>query len=331
MSDTQQSTAPVETSTGDASETTEDGALGTYEQRVQSAYDEIREEESAKGSDVTESPTPAGAPEKGATDAASKAREERNARLEKLKQQEAAAHEEQSRRAAPDKAARAEMDELEQLRAQAARAHELEKAFSSPEEFLKAARGRIREDDLVDWIRQGIEDPARDAVTRATAALSPEMQAMKQRLDAQDAALAELRREKQQAAAERTESQAQETILSFLDSGKDAMPLAASFLAKHGRDEFMKLAYAAAEHVPPGSGEQALLDVVESSLEQFVGIAPTPATATAPSRATPPAAAKAKTLSNSLASARASVVEDEDDFVEDYDERVRRAAESLFG
>ena len=82
MSDTQQSTAPV-TETSDASESTEDEALATYEQRVQSAYDEIREEEaSAKDADPVPTPreTPA-AKSATAPDAIAKAREERAARL----------------------------------------------------------------------------------------------------------------------------------------------------------------------------------------------------------------------------------------------------------
>lgn len=333
MSDTQQSTAPV-TETSDASESTEDEALATYEQRVQSAYDEIREEEaSAKDADPVPTPreTPA-AKSATAPDAIAKAREERAARLAKLKEQEAAAVDEQGRRAAPDKAARFEVDEIDQLRAAAARAAELEQAFASPEAFLKAARARgVKEDDLVAWIKEGIEDPSRDAAVRARNELHPELVSMKRQLDAQNEQIAALLNERQTQAVESAEQRAQETILSSLDAGKDTMPLSSGFLAKHGRGEFLKLVYAAADRVPQGAGEQALLDTVEEYLEQLVGFVPAPAPAASPSRATPPAAAKAKTLSNSLASSRASVVEDEDDFVEDYDERVRRAAESLFG
>lgn len=331
---TQQSTAPVETSTSDASESTEDEALGTYEQRVQSAYDEIREEESAaKGGDADSTPTPAETPnaKSGSGPDLSKAREERAARLAKLMAAEAAAVEEQGRRAAPDKAARAEMGEMEELRAAAARAKELEAVFADEEAFFRYARGRVSPERLAEHIRSQLEDPSRAAAEEARRALSPEMHALKQQLDAQNAQIAELLRERQSQAVESVEQQAQDAVMASLDAGKETMPLSAGFVAKHGRNEFLKLVYAAADRLPEGSDEQALLDTVEAYLEQLVGFVPAPATQATPSRATPPAAAKAKTLSNSLASARASVVEDEEDFVEDYNERVRRAAESLFG
>ena len=330
MSDQQaQDTSTAATIAGDTATAShdEDGPLLSYDDRVAEAVKAMREGErsAVAGDDAGTDAKPVDA----AGDA-QQAREGRAARIAKLKEKEradAAARSGQRRQDPPPQQESA--GEVARLRAELSKAQAI---LTDKNAFFEHAR-QFDPNDLVAVIRGEIEDPARAAAERARRTISPELAELRAQLEHQRAqfeALVGSQQEQARAAAERA---AESAVIGAVRASASAAPHTARFLEKFGDGEFLKLTNAAADHVPPGAGEQALLDVLETHLEQLAGFvsAPSPAQAStqATSKPTPAAAAKAKTLSNSLASGRSTVKEEDDEYISDYDERVRRATMAM--
>lgn len=327
MSDQQaQDTSTAATTAGDTSTSSgdDDAPLLAYDDRVAEAVKALRAD-SGKVETAGDDAKPASAEAD-----AQAAREGRAARIAKLKEKEradAAARSGQRRQDPPPQQESA--GEVARLRAELSKAQAI---LTDKNAFFEHAR-QFDPNDLVEVIRAEIQDPSRAAAERAKRTISPEIAELRAQLEQQRAEFAAMVGAQQEHARNAAERAAESAVIGAVRASATTAPHTARFLEKFGDGEFLKLANAAADHVPPGAGEQALLDVLETHLEQLAGFAsaPSPAQAStqATSKPTSPAAAKAKTLSNSLASGRSSVVAEDDEYISDYDERVRRATMAM--
>lgn len=288
-------------------------------------------------------PTPAAAVSDAGSPAASddpaKRAEERRQRLEAFKARERAHVEEKQRQTAHE---RMQAD----LAAAQKRAEEAERAAQSRLDrallkdpiavLAELEREGVPADAVANAIRERLTNPAIEATRSAREALSPELVAMKKHAEALEQRLAafEAMHAEQQSRVE--EERQTNQFLGLVKQHAERAPLAARLL-ETDREEFLQIAQIAAERVP-GMGWEALLDAVEDAIDTEVrGIAtkygalfgaPQPSRPTAP---TPPprAAAKANTVTNSLASGRTAIVDEERDWAElPFEERLARLSRS---
>ena len=178
--------------------------------------------------------------------------------------------------------------------------------------FELASRLQVSPQKLGEYLRTATLNPEIAAAESARKALDPRITAAEER-----AAAAERRVEEflQQQMAQQARAQEEAVVHGFIQSvSPDEAPLTASFIRQFGAGEFRSLMQSAANGLPDGAGRQALLDVIESNLEQLVrGLVPSPPSSAKQTTPSPiPAAAKATTVSNAHAQERASVVEDDD-------------------
>lgn len=312
----------------------------TFEQRVEALHEELQNEASSQSAGEpggSELPPPAVSPAPSSAvseDALTKAREERRARLEALKADERARVDERARKSAGDELAR-ELEKERQARA------ELEKRtqqlvdiskLDEAEFFKLAQRANIPPQRLGEWIRESLANPETLATHAATRAMDPRLAEMQAKLDRQEQQLREFLEAQQSERAQHQAQQATHGFLSFVSQSSDSAPLASQFLAKHGAEEFLKIAERAGASLPEGAGPHALLDTVENFLDgdgrtyaqqlaELYGLIPP---SNAQHSTTPPksAAAKAKTVSNADAQERASVVSESELAKLSFDERL---------
>lgn len=208
--------------------------------------------------------------------------------------------------------------------------------------FLALAETKgISGDRLASWIREATNNPEKTAQAAAlkatTSTYDPKFAALEQKLAEQQKTIDSYIAAQQQQQVSASDERSLQHFTSYVTESKDAAPLA-SRLLEHDRDEFLAMADVAGHSVPEGAGPEALLDAIEDLLDGsarsvFTKYAPlfspqgTPSTA----KASPPprAAAKANTITNSLAAGRTSVVEEEDFASLDLDERARRIIKQL--
>lgn len=219
-----------------------------------------------------------------------------------------------------------------QARAEAAEAQAASRVdVSSLDEaafFALAEQKGIKPDALSAWMIRATTSPekiAEAAALQATrTAYDPKMEAYEKRLAAQDEQIAAMAKERAVERAQAEEHRATQHFLGMVQQSAERAPLAARLLATD-HHEFMQMAEIAAERVP-GMGPQALLDAVEELLDgdgrahavrlaTLYGLttAPEPSQPTAPTTPTPQrGAAKPKTVSNSLAQGRTTLVDEQD-------------------
>ena len=183
--------------------------------------------------------------------------------------------------------------------------------------FEMAERLNVTPQKLGEFIRKRVENPEALAAQAATRAVDPKLAALEKKLADQQAVIDRFMASQEEQAVHAQERGAAAEFNQFTEANAASAPYASSFLKHHGGEEFYKLAKSAAASVPPGSGWQAVLDVIEENLSRMAPIyAPPGANSTGkPAPPNHPAAAKAPTtVSNTLAQGRATVVDEEADW-----------------
>lgn len=311
----------------------------TLEERTSSVLAELRGSPSETAGAPTK--TPAGEPAASGDDARA-ARRERLATLT-AKDRERVDH--KQRQAEQDKLARRAAEfERRATDAEALAAKRVDLDNLDEASFLALAEKKnISGDRLSAWIRDAATNPEKIAQAAAlkaqSEAIDPKFAALERRLAEQDAQIQSYIAAQQKQQLDAQEAHDIQQFKGFVGHSAERAPLAARLL-EHDEDEFLAMADVAGHSVPPGAGAEALLDAIEDLLDsdggargvytkyaKIFGPQGTPST----DKASPPprAAAKANTISNSLAATRTSVVE-EDDFASlDLDERARRLIKQL--
>lgn len=189
--------------------------------------------------------------------------------------------------------------------------------FASLDErsFLEhAAKARVTPQRLAEWIKEQSERPELAMHRAADAAIQPKLTEWEKRIAEKESKLDAIIAQQEQQAIAREEAQAFHEFSSFVQESATTSPYSAAFLAKHGPEQFSKLAFSAAASVPPGAGAQAVLDHIEENLSLLAPIYAAPA-ATPAKPSNPPnipgAAKPMSTVSNTLAQTRASVVDED--------------------
>lgn len=285
----------------------------SLEERSKAAFDSLESAgEASPPAPDQASPAVSAEPDENA-----KARAERRATLERLRNEE---------RAKVD--AMAAMRERDELRKRLADYEAKEKSpkpanlvdVDALDEVgllgLLGRSGKVDPHKLGEKLREMLADPSAHAAQAAKSAIDPEVAELKKQIAEQQEAINSFLHSQQQAQQEAEERHAAEQFYSFTRENATTSPYSARFLEKHGPEEFYKLAQSA---VRAGAvGAQGILDEIEETLTRLSGIyTAEPANLQRRQATTPqpnPAAAKAPThVTNTLAQQRSSVV-DEDDF-----------------
>jgi hypothetical protein len=307
----------------------------TLEERAANVLAELRSEPTSQpASEGTTSSPPASLPSEAGSDAGEDPASARRARIAALNERQRARVDEKQRQAAGDKMAR----ELETVRRRAEEAERMAsqrldvESLTEEQFFTAAERAKVTPQRLGEWLRERMTNPELAAREAAQKAIDPRIAALEAKLAQSEQTIQEFFAQQQAEKTRHAERQAAEEFFAFTRDNAGAAPYSARFLTQHGPNEFYKLAVKAASSVPEGVGPQAILDQIEENLNALASLygsqesAPSKATAPPPRTA---AAAKANTLSNAAASARTSVVEEDDWSSLDLDERARRLIASL--
>jgi hypothetical protein len=268
-----------------------------------------------------------------ASDDPIKRAEERRARLDAMKMAE--------RQRVDDKQRQTERDKLAQeLVAAKKRAEDLEARVAAgldpsllddPIRAIRAMEKRgVAADKVAEAIRESIQNPEIVAERAARAHTDPQIARLEQQLQQQNQLILQLQEARDQDLARAQEHQQTQAFLSFAAQSAATAPLSVRLL-ETDRDEFMAMLEIAGERISPGAGAQALLDQLEEVLdsegrklaEKYAALYGLTTVPSQPQTATPPrAAAKATTVSNTLAQGRAAVVEDEGLAGMSFEERI---------
>lgn len=254
---------------------------------------------------------------------------ERAARLQKMQAEERQKRESRQAKEAREQREKSEQAEIAALKKRIAELEPLEGAYKDPERFLATAAERgLTQQQVAEWIRKKYDDP--------TALTSEKVSALEKTLEkrlAERDAEWQKRLEEIEAAREGERSQAAAVqrghqFVGMVRDGGRVAPHSAAFLAKHGPEAVVQFTN---RFVIPMLGDDATIEQLHDGLEQFLDdvqmSSGQPATPSAPSKPTN-AAAKA-TLTNSLASTRATVTEEEDLSDLPLEERAERVKQRL--
>jgi hypothetical protein len=264
----------------------------------------------AQDAPPAEAPPPAAADPKADRAARIKALQEREREAERRRSEDRRAKAAQPDPAIAERAAKAERLERELGMG----IDELLAATSSEAMFFKTAQRRgMTPQRLAEHLRDRLADPAKQAADEAEVAMTPiqrKLDELERRAGERIAALEhEIGRRDQDA----REAQAAAALVADARAQARTSPLAAAFLEKRGEEAFVELATAIANAMPPHSGLQAVLDMVEHNLEQLAEVFRSSTETKQPSQ--PRAAAKAATtVTNSIASRRSTIADEDAEF-----------------
>ena len=304
--------------------------MATLEQRVAHLHEQYITENNApapepagEAAGAAPSPAPATAPP---ADSAADPVADRRARLAKLQAEERERVDRRSRQADTDKLTKdleAAQKRVEEAEARATARIDRETLRDPMKVMAIMQEEGVPANRIAEAIREAMANPEHAAAAAAKRAVDPELKALKERVELAERRLQEAESRRAMAEQQMAETRAAQEFFQFTTDSAAAAPHAAAALKHFGPERYYELAFSACKHLPPNSGWQAVLDVIE---EQLSGFAPVFAThsnepAQPPAR---PAAAKAKPLSNTLAQERASVAEPEDWASLSYEERVER-------
>jgi hypothetical protein len=297
---------------------------GDIDQRASALLDELRADPSQPAGEVEEDgeSRPAAALPAVASPADSDAaarREERRKRLDAFKLQERQSVDHKERVAFAEKeAARARAAE-ERLAAMSTSTFD-RAVLKDPVAVMRLMEDAgVNADEVAKAISASLSDPSISASRAAREALSPELAEARSLIARQEARLAALEGERAKERESAAEARHQEMFVSHVTAQSARAPLAAALL-RHDRAEFMMMAQMASERVPAGAGADALLDAVEDILDtdvrsvaqKYQAIYGPSATPTSQATQPRPGAVQPRTVSNSLASERGSIVDEED-------------------
>lgn len=297
------------------------GLIPSYEERVAATFGD-------EGQGPTTTPDgSAAAP----LDEVAQRRAERRKQLDATMAEESQRVDAQQRRKMADDAARraaAAERERDELRTQLT--GRVDPAALDEVGFFKLAQQlHIPPKKLADWLQTQAQNPEVIAAQVAQREIDPKLAALQQQLEAQNRELTEFKAQQQQAASQAVAMQRGDSMINFAQASAAQAPHAARFLESYGEERFIQMALTAMpdKSFRPG-WEQHTLDAIENHLADFSKIYAAPAAAPQQRQAlpTPPngAAKPMTTVSNTLASSRASVVPDEVDLSSlPFEERLR--------
>ncbi len=299
----------------------------SFEERSLDAFGPS-ESAAADGGEASASPAAStAAAVSGEPDPLAKARAERRAALEKLKDEE--------RRRVDWLATERERDRLAAENAELKSKSEAYAKYVDPtkitkEQFFQLAQQNpdITPKDLGEWLREQMANPELAAQQAAKAHVDPKIAALEKRLADQQAVIDQFMQKQEAASAEAVERAAAQEFFAFTSENAATSPVSARFLQEYGPDEYYKVACSAVRNLPKGAGPQAILDEIEEKLGSLQKLyAPVQSTQQRPSTPQPQnAAAQAPThVSNSLAQQRSSVVDEDADWASlPFEERSAR-------
>ena len=215
--------------------------------------------EPAKAEPQTELPTPGQA----AKEARLKRQADLRARIERERQAQ------QPRR---PKQAQEPNQELVAMQRELVRLQAMEKSLKDPLRVLEIVESAgVPQKDFAEWLRQGMTDPVKVAAKRAQEEISGVRGEFRAMLEEMLAPVVQeitgLKSAHQQEQHVRAEASALEELGQFTLQSSDINPLAASYLQKRGPQAFYAKVMAAIQQLPPSCGPQAILDQLESELE----------------------------------------------------------------
>ena len=171
--------------------------------------------------------------------------------------------------------------------------------------------------ELGEWLREAHANPERAAARAAAQAVDPKLSALESRIAAQQKVIDDFVSSQEDAKGQAEEAAAAHEFFAFTADNAATSPFSSRFLARHGEQEYLKLAQRAAQDVPPNAGAQAILDEIEENLAQLGHIYSADTAAPQRRQATAPHSAAAQaptTISNTLAQQRTSVVDEDGDW-----------------
>ncbi len=306
--------------------------IPTLEERSAAIFGNDTSSETAGDTDAGTAPPPeqpAGSTAASVDDAAKRAAD-RQARLAALKAQERASVDSQQRHRESETlrqqlaAAQKRADEAERIAQQRFDVDKLDETSF----FDLARRAKVSPERLAEHLRESMSNPEYAATHAVNRAVDPAIKAMEKKLADQQAVIDRFLTQQQQSSMEAQEAAATREFIGYAQQNATDAPYAANFRSKFGPEQFATLAQSASASVPPGAGWQAVLDVIEENLSSMAQIYAPPGADPQRSQAPPkqsPAAAKAPTISNSLAQERASVVDNDNDWgAISFEERSKR-------
>lgn len=298
----------------------------TLEDRIASVKAKL---ETGEKSDPKADPKAAAKPaEPGEED---KRREERRARLEKLATETRAkadkSHEQRKHR----ETEKQKETELETLRRRVVELEALESATKDEASYIEyAAKKNYDPTKLGEYIRSRLTNPELVAERKVQSALSPLEQRLKELQDATERRIQEVEQREQRLRTEQEQRETASTFVAQVRSSERTAPLTAAFLDRHGEQGLIAFAN---QLIVPLLPETATLTDLHDAIEQFLDdVQPrkaAQATTSNGTKKTPNGTATPKTLTNDLASQRASVTEEEDLSDLPLEERVARVKERL--
>lgn len=310
----------------------------SFDQRLASVYESLSSSEGeGEPSDVAEPEGTSTGDEPGESfpdkktdepETKSAAQKEREERIAAVRERERKLREEHEARKAPREDASKTYEQLEQLQAQVREAARLAEALEDEEAFLAEAERRgISGDKIAKYVHERLLAPEVAAERKAIAAAREADARVEAQVAELRAELEAMRAAEHQKALLQEQQAAERELLHLAGSAADNAPFSARYIQHFGPEQYIAYATAVAEALPPGVGLQAVHDVVESNLEALARIAGTQQARQAPETDhNPDAPVRARTVSNSLASERASVRDDGPMDLADlpFEERVRR-------
>lgn len=290
----------------------------SLEERAHNVLAELRGE-SPSGVELSASP------EASAPAPATDARAERKVRLDAIAAKQRASVDRKHKATEGDRAA-AQFVELQRQTADLQRVADARIDPASLDEagfFGLAERLQISPAKLGEWIREQIANPERGAAEaaakRVRAEVNPEVAALKSQIEELKDVVGRDQAQRTEREYSQAEMQSAREFFALTESRATDAPYAAAYLRHHGPEKFYELASAAASRVDHGSGLDSVLDIIEERLSELAPVYAPTSQLKASSK--PVAAARANTISNQLASARSTVVEDVDFSKLSLDER----------
>ena len=319
-----------------ASDATPDGS--SLDQRIASVYESLGVETNVDQSSASDAAEPEATEQSSEPAAEAEDTDEARAQVLKEREERIAAVRERERRLREERQARrprddsaAAIQELESMRAQVEEAARLAKALENEEAFLEeAARRGLSGEKIAEFVRERLLSPETVAERKAAAAAQEAESRIEKKLAELDARIQEIRQAEVAREVEVQRRTAETELLHIVGRAAEHAPFSARYVEHFGPEQYIEYATAVAEALPPGVGLQAVHDIVESNLEALAAIARAPASQAHEPNQNAVAPVRARTVSNSLASERATVRDEpREDWSElSLEERARRLLEA---
>lgn len=175
-----------------------------------------------------------------------------------------------------------------------------------------AEKAGLSPQDVVDQLREATLSPETAEAKKVSHAFKQELEKLEEKLAALEQAREEDRRRAEYVEAYQTELSYQDEFTDMVS--EDAAPYSARFIEHIGRDQYLEVAAEVARALPEGCGLAKVLEVTEKELAKFARVY-------GASQATPKRVQAPRQVTNRSASARGSVMTEDDLAKLSYEER----------